>query len=517
LWFGSGARHFGRFCLRQEPEGATKALAAASIITVASIVLMLSCASPEFSWDEAAYLDSIANHWGFLWGGSDYTRQHHGPMAIYLAKLAQEVLPAGAGSLEGRLRFFIAVVSSLAVGFLYWTLRHSFATSRAAAFAGSSLLLFSVIRLEETNIIGPHHLMLASTLAIVALGYHWRDRPGRQGAVGLGAAMAFGALSMTYVIPAALCWTVAVSLAGREWIGWDRTHLRVSWSIPLMLATAAIVVVALWPPGVLHFVVIRDFWLYRHAAFFSHHPTLVGDRIFEVTPRWAVVYWLAHLDAPIFVVSISIILIALWKAFRSGRLSSKHAYLTVCLAFFLATALTAHIAGARNLLQFIGVLCLATGALFDEVLGYEPWLIRLGSVAVVLLAALNLTWLSQSSSYTPFLATDGYQALLNEEENRLHEKVKALVYGVPVLEFYAQQYGTSLAWDVIEIPWTTRADAPLPAEVKYVLIPAFIYNYMPAEQPMRRVVAEHWKVVWSYKADHVWELRLYENPETAAR
>lgn len=485
-------------------------LSVVTIITLVSIVLMLSCTSPELSWDEADYAANTATPWGVLWGTSDYGRHGHGPMAIYLAKLGQEVLSAGTVSLEVRLRFLVALVASLAVGLLYWTLRHSFRTSRAAALAGSSLLLFSVIRIEETNIIGPHQLMLACTLAIIALGYQWRDRPTLQAALGLGAVMAFGALSMTYVIPAALCWAVAVSLAGREWFAWDRTHFRVSWSVPVIFATASITVVALWPPGARHLVVIRDFLWYLR---FPYHPTLVGDRTFEVTPRSAAGYWLAHLDAPILVFSISIILIALWKAFRSGRLSSKHAYLAVFLAFFLATALAAHLAGARNLLQFIGVLCLATGALFDEALGYKPRLIRFGSAAVIILAALNLIWLSHSSSYIPFLATDGYRAFLKEDENHLREKAKALVYGLPVLKFYAQQSGISLAWDVSEMPWTTRADAPLPAEVKYILIPAFVYKHMPAEQPMRRVVAEHWKVVWSYKTDHVWELRLYENPQ----
>ena len=93
-------------------------------ITLASIVLMLSCASPEFSWDEADYVVTAANHhWGFLWGLSDYDGRHnHGPMALDLAKLGQEVLPAWAGSLEGRSRFFEALVGSFAVGFLYWTL-----------------------------------------------------------------------------------------------------------------------------------------------------------------------------------------------------------------------------------------------------------------------------------------------------------------------------------------------------------------------------------------------------------
>ncbi|HUK16195.1 MAG TPA: hypothetical protein VLW65_07250 [Bryobacteraceae bacterium] len=449
--------------------------------------------------------------WSFLWGKAAYGRHGHGPMAIYLAKLGQELLPGGTVSIEVRLRFLVALVASLAVGLSYWTLRRSFGTSRAAALAGSGLLLFSVIRLEETNIIGPHHLMLACTLAIIALGYQWRDKPTLHAALGLGAATAFGALSMTYVIPAALCWAVAVSLAGREWFGWERTHFRVSWLVLVTFATAAIVVAALWPPGVVHSVIIHDFSIYLH---YPPFPTLVGDRV-EFPPRSAVIYWLAHLDAPIFVFSISIILGALWKTFRSGRLSSKHSYLAISLAFFVATMLAAHMAGARNMLQFIGVLCLATGALFDEALGCQPRRIWFGSAAVIILAALNLIWHSRSSSYTPFLATDGYQAFLKGNEKRLAEKTKALVSDLPVLKFYAGQYGTSIAWDVSQMPSTIRADVPLP-EVQYVLISALAYNYMPADHPIRRIVAEHWKVAWSFKGDHTWEIRLYEKPQANA-
>jgi Dolichyl-phosphate-mannose-protein mannosyltransferase len=488
-------------------------LAVVTIVTLTSIVLMLSCTSPEFSWDEADYVASTVNPWSVLWGGSDYNRHGHGPMAIYLAKLGREVLPASVAALEYRLRFFEALAGSLSVAFLYWTLRRIFATSRAAALAGSGLLLFSVIRLEETNLVGPHHLMLACTLAIVGLGYQWRERPVMRAALGLGAVMGLGALSMTYVIPAALCWLVAVCLAGRGWIAWDRTGLKVSWLIPVVLATASIIVLVLWPPGVLQHMVISNFRWYLH---YSQSRALVGDRIFDVTPRWAALYWLGRLDAPILAFSIFIILIALGKAFRGGRLSSKHGYLAICLTFFAGTALAAHMAGARNLLQFVGVLCLATGALYDEALGHEPRLIRFGAVAVVVLAALNLIWLARSASYTPFLATDGYRAFLRENENRLREKAKAVVSGTPILNFYDQESGTPLAWDVSEMSWTTRADAPLSAAVKYVLIPGYVYDDMPAEQPMRRVVADHWKVVWSHKSRHAWELRLYENPQASA-
>jgi len=484
-------------------------LSAVTTIALASMGLMLSCASPELCWDEADYASNISAPWSFLGRTPGDWRHWHGPMSIYLAKLGQEALPAGTVSPEVRVRFFIALVGSLAVGLLYWALRRCFRTSRAAALAGSALLLFSVIRLEETNIIGPHHLMLVCTLLVVALGYEWRYRPTLGAALGLGVAMGFGAVSMTYAIPAALCWAMAVSVAGREWFILDRTHFKVSWQVPVLFATAALVVLVLWPQGVLHHAFLSDFNVYLH---FPPFPTVVGDRI-EVAPRWAIVYWLAHLDAPILVFSVSIISVALWKAFRSGRLSSKHGYLAVCLAVFAATMLSAHLAGPRNMLQFIGALCLATGALFDEALGDHPRLIRFSSAAVVTLAALNLAWFSQFSSWRPDLATDGYLAFLTGNEGRLAQRSKAVVLGVPILKFYAQQYGVPIAWDLREVAWTTRADTPLAADVQYALISSVVCDDMPADQPMRRVVAEHWNVVWSYKAAHAWELRLYEHPE----
>ena len=484
-----------------------------STITMVSVVAMLLYTSPEFSWDEADYLPETANHWGFLWGGFSYERHAHGPMAIYLAKIGQEMLPTEVGSLEDRSRFFAALLSSMAFGFLYWTLRHSFRTSRKAAFVGSGLLLFSVIRVEETPIIGPHHLMLASTLAICGLGYKWRNTPTLQAAFGLGTVMAFGALSTTYVIPAGLCWAVAVGMAGKNWIAWDRTHFKVSWSIPIMLAIAAILVVVLWPPGLLHNVIIREFWDYAHLSLFnSYQSGLVGDRIFEIAPRWTAVYWLAHLDAAILITSASIALIALWRAFRRGNVPSKHSYLAVFLAFFLVTALMTLMPGPRYLLEFIGVLCLATGALFDEALGWKPFLTRFGSAAVVIAAALNLMLLSRISNYTPSTATDGYRAFLKDNEKRLRENTKAVVFGLPILNLYAQEYDTSIVWDAEEADSTPSAGDVTPG-AKYVLIPAF-FDYMPAGQPMRRVV-DHWKVVWSFTPKHAWELRLYQNPHLA--
>jgi len=474
--------------------------AVVTIITLTSIVLMLSCTSPELSWDEADYASNTTASWRFLWSRFDYERHGHGPMTIYLAKLGQQILPAGTFSIEVRLRLFNVLVASVAVGLLYWMLRRCFRTSRAAALAGTSLLLFSVIRLEETNIIGPHHLMLACTLAIVALGYHWRDRPTLQAALGLGAVIGFGALSMAYVIPAALFWAVAVALSGKGWFAWDRASFKVSWGILGMLLTAGIILLALWPPGVIHHRVLTDFLLYtRYPPF----PTLVGSR-YGFPSRSAVIYWLAHLDAPILVFSFPVILLALWKAFSSGRLSSKQRYLTVFLVFFLITMLAAHLAGARNMLQFVGVLCLATGALFDEALGHRTKLVWVTSAAVIILGALNLIWHFQSSSYTPYLGTNGFRGFLTENKKRAAEKSKALVAGVPILKFYARQSGIPLSWDLSEMPW----NSPPPSDIKYVLMPAVIYTYTPAS----RDIAQHWKVVWSFKSDRAWELRLYEKP-----
>jgi len=39
---------------------------------------------------------------------------------------------------------------------------------------------------------------------------------------------------------------------------------------------------------------------------------------------------------------------------------------------------------------------------------------------------------------------------------------------------------------------------------------------MGLEHPLGRTVCEHWNVVWSFKGAHVWELRLYENPQFTA-
>lgn len=278
--------------------------------------------------------------------------------------------------------------------------------------------------------------------------------------------------------------------------------------------TAAIIVAALWPPGIIHRVLLSDFRFYLH---FPPFPTLVGDRIYPVPPRWAFFWWLARLDAPILIASVTIVTIAMWKAVAGGRFSAKHRWLAMCMAFFLGTALTAHIAGARNLLQVLGVLCLATGALFDEVFASARDLARTGvGIAMLVAAGLNLAWLTTGSSYIPYPATGGYRAFLRENRSRWQEHAKAIVYGVPVLHFYSLQEGDTVAWEQTEFAWNPLSNDPLPADTKYVLVPEFVYKDTPPENPVRNVVAKSWKLIWRYQAPHVWELRLYENPALPA-
>src|SRR5262249_48379856 len=153
-------------------------------------------------------------------------------------------------------------------------------------------LLFSFIRLKETDIVEAHQLMLACTLAVAGLGFQWRESPTLQAAIWFGGVMGLGALSMTYVIPLALCFAIAVSFAGKNWFAWDRTQIKIAWAVPLAVATSMIVVIALWPPGAFctipcrpgyYALFLQDFLRYLH---FKGFPTLVGDQILASAPRW---------------------------------------------------------------------------------------------------------------------------------------------------------------------------------------------------------------------------------------
>jgi hypothetical protein len=485
-----------------------------AFLVAVSTWIMLTSASPEFCWDEADYVASINVTWHDFWAHADYCRHGHGPMLLVLAKLGKELLPADWGSLETRWRFFDALVASFAVGVIYASLRHCFKTSRAAALVGASLYLFSGSRVVETNVIGPHGLMAVCTVALVALGYQWRNKPSLVAVLGLAAVLAYGALTMSYVIPVAVGWAFAVTVAGTGWFSLNRGGFRISWYTVATAALAGLVFAVLWPGGTSPRTYLKDFLAF---VAFPNHCGLVGNTYYEVVPRWAAFYWMAQLDPVLFLVSLAVLGLFGWHVLKGLPLTSRHGYLAACVLYFAATSLTAHLAGARNIIQFLGVLSLATGALFDEALGQRPRLAAVSSLVIISAAALGLFWVVRLSSYTPFLATDGYQECLQENPQRMSEKVGAIVSGVPILHFYSAQTHVPVAWDIQEMPAiSTRTDIALPPDIKYVLIPAHVWEGMPPEHAMRRVVAATWKVVWSHKVDRVWELRLYERPDSAA-
>lgn len=486
-------------------------LLVSACLTAISVVLMLTCGSRELSWDEADYLSSVNFDWSRLMTGYHYARHFHGPLSIYLAKLGNDFLPIWAGSFENRLRFFETLAGSLGIGFLFTTLRHSFKASIPAALAASSLLLFSVIRLTDTNVIGPHPLMLACTIAVMGLGYQWREQANTRTAVILGAAFGIGALSMTYTIPLFICWLIAVSVAGHGWISWR--PLKVSRPLWVILATAVVVVAVLWPAGVFNLAFFRDF---RRMVLFRPTATFVAHRIYQVTPRWAVAYWLAHLEAPLLIVSVALVAIAGWKGFKSRSLSPKHRYLGVYVLLLLAIAVISNISGARNLLLVMGALSITIGALLDEIIESKR-IAQLAAVVIVALAALNLARIATDPGDEAFLGTDGYQAFLSENGSRLNEQAKLFVHGLPILNIYAEHTQTPINLELTDADWDAKPGSPwMPSGIKYILIPSIIPDYMPPGQAIRETVRD-WPVVWSHQSPHSWELRLYENPHLSGK
>ena len=218
------------------------------------------------------------------------------------------------------------------------------------------------------------------------------------------------------------------------------------------------------------------------------------------------------LDAPILISSVVIISTVVWRRMKQWWVSPRDLYLACSVIILLGVALSAHIAGSRNLLQFLGVLCLVVGAFFDDAFGNEPRMLKLGAAVIVMLSAINIAVLSVDPHRIPYFATDGYRAFVRDKRELLGRDVSAVVYGAPILEFYAAESHTRLGWKISEFPWTTRADAVLPPAAQYALVSELVYRYMPSEQPVQRVIANQWKLVWSFKSNRSWGLRLYQKP-----
>src|SRR6185369_2010806 len=101
--------------------------------------------------------------------------------------------------------------------------------------------------------------------------------------------LAYGALTMTYVIPTALCVVAALAVIGSPWVRWERPNITISGWVLVAVATGALGLLILWPPGIVKLRIAKDFGAF---LLITHHPTMVGDTIYEITPRWAALYWL---------------------------------------------------------------------------------------------------------------------------------------------------------------------------------------------------------------------------------
>jgi len=469
------------------------------------MALMLCAAPPELGWDEAHYALSLRTPWRAMWSGVDYVRHNHGPMMLYLTKLGEGILP-GPISLEARLRLPLAFVGSLAIALTYLGVRFAFAGSRTAGLVASALLMLSVIRLEETNVLGPHAPLLLCVLSVFIVGYSWRNTvtPGR--ALGLGLILGLTALVTPFALPIGIYWSVATIASRGAWIRYDRQRVKFSWLFFGVIGTSVVVLLLLWPPAVFNQSLLWDFKYLWHWGKLGD-PTLVGEQFFEQTPRTASLYWLAHLDLPLLVVGLLTVLGAVVLLSQKRLPSAQALYFAVFLGFLFAGTVTVSVAGARYLGQFIGILCLAVGVVFDRLIPARAGIRPLAAGAIIVFSIGNLVAHWSDSSRVPVLAYDGYRAFVRDNKTRLAERVTALADGPPQVEFYTSMAGAPMGWRVLQSPWTTREDASISPEAKYALISEISYRYFPVIQ---RMINNNWKVVWSYKTSRSWGLRLYE-------
>ncbi|MBV9402008.1 MAG: hypothetical protein JO062_28800 [Bryobacterales bacterium] len=426
---------------------------------------------------------------------------------IYLDKLGN-ALPASFGPIEMRLRFPEAVMGSLAIGMLYLMLAHFLHVSRTAALMGSALLLFSVIRLQETPIIGPHHLTLLWTILLIGIGFN-HDITSILSIVALGLVLGLAFVTMTYAIPLSLCLALSAMAVRTNLIVLKLRDLgqvlrRV---LPRMIAVCAIAITAeliLWPPGLLKGRVLKDFIaLARYGDFALAFRGVWVER----APHMAYAYWLATLDAPILLSSIGCVGLFVWNFMRAG-LKPRTIYVISWAAVISGITLAAHIAGPRNALIAIGVICAAVAVIFDDIPNAP--LKKSVAAAVIALSAANMAWSSIKAQYIPQVATAGYKLFLSEHRNLLKEPAAAVVNGSPILRFYAGQLNTKIAWHLTEVPRSASADERWPQDAKYGLIVEPAYLYMPSDRPVRRIIVDKWKLVWSFKQARSWGLRFYE-------
>ena len=488
---------------------------AIALVWISSVCLMLANTQPELSYDEASYASSTTLSWHQLWSSRDYSRHGHGPLMIYLAKLGRDHLPAQWLSIETRMRLPIVLVSALAPVIAWIVIRHAFGGSKLAAWLGSSLLLLSVIRLAETNIFGPHGLMLDWMLAICGIGYAWRNRIDWKTVAVLGCVFALAGVTMTYAIPLVICWLASTAVGGGKWLTLDRRRITVSLGVLAVMAIAIVGMAVLWPPSILQRTFWNDFVYYADYFRQRGQPTLLGGVVHGRVGPSAYLYWFTTLDLPLLLTGVPALGWVLRQAVRAREEAYKYRYLAAFNLILILVAASAHIAGSRNALQFLGVTCIVVAVAADDIRAPSFRHVRIYIVAAtVILAVVNLGYQWWAPRRIPYLATNGYAKFVEENSTVLAENEVAIVGGIPILRFYASQAAKPIAWQTKWTHWTSDQPAELPDNAKYALLTELVYKHYPREHPAQSVIVPNWQVVWEYKRPRTFGLRLYRRPNT---
>jgi len=480
----------------------------ALVLVVISTVLSLKVAPAELSWDEADYTPTIRSSWSELMKVSNAELHYHGPMLMYLGVIGT-MLPESMGSLETRMRLPSALLCGLAIGAIYVGLRRVFATSEEAALLAALLLGLSIIRVQETNIIGPHYPMVLWVALVPILGFHWLGSSSTRSAIGMGLLFGMGAITMSYWLPLGLAWTVGVLAATgfRFWLNRGQIQRTLKWSV-IWSGAFLVVIVLLWPRK----AIITNFFTYTSMSVHGF-PVVVGDRLLQHAGAGAFVYWLSHLDLPFL---MGLCFAAAGMAI--GVLTNRDArprirYLTGIAAVILLTACSAHIAGARNLLMFLVVVAIWIGVGFDLLFRRGRTAGTIVAAGLIAAAIANVYWIRSDTGEIPYLYWGSYKKFVTENPELLNQTEAGIVDGVPILSFYARQASAPIRCKLHEMPWSTDPNKPVPETAKWALVSELCWRFLPKEAPIRRVVVDQWDPVWSSKEAGSRELRLYRRPE----
>lgn len=480
------------------------------ILWLVGVWLWLALTSPELSYDEAAYAAGLSLPWRDLWATDTYTRHEHGAWMIYLAKLGQVFLPAGWLSIETRLRLPGVLLGSLAP-VVVWLITHRLLhRSTLAAWVAASLLLGSVIRLSETNIIGPNPSMLLWTLAVVGVGLVWREKRTLATTVALGGLLALAGVTMTYVFPLTTALTTALALSSLPTLFKDRrATLRTTVAVVGVGLVMGLGMTLLWPPSILQNSVWNSFVWFATTFRSRGQPTLLHGVVEERLGPSAYFDWLISLDLPLLLVGGLALGWTLWRATQRHYDNGVARYLLGFVLVLIGVAVSAHVAGSRNLLQVLGVVCVLVGLAFDPIVLGLTRHRRLIAPVIIGLSVVNLAYQTWLPTRIPYLAVDGFATFVTSEGLRLAEPTPALVSGSPILRFYAAQAGQPIGWRITELPWSAEATTAQLSSSQYALLTEFVYGFYPPSHPARRVIVETWDIVWEYKKPHTYGVRLY--------